>query len=845
MKKNFLFLTIMLISFVLFAQAPVDEGWIEIGNASNNSELNDIEFISPSTGFAVGSGGAFLKTTDGGTTWSSIDIGIGYTIFQIQFTSPTVGYILGGNKYDGGYFGKVLRTSDGGNNWAEVYSYIQEVSDMYFLNDSVGWISHSNTIELTSNSGSTWTIVNRSGVNNIYCIWFVTALKGYHSGADSKIYSSVDGGNNWSEQFAGQYLRDLWFSDPVHGYYINNNQNLYVSSDSGNTWTSTYIFSEQLKVVRFLNSSTGFVLNSLGTKVYLTTNSGVSWSVAYQSANGNFSNIELDGYGNLLVVGKGGLIVSTPNGVVWDTLHIGTFSGYLNDITFIDNLTGIAVGDNGKIKRTVDGGNSWITESVHPTKSLHGISFALPTAIFIAGDDSLMLKSINSGLSWTPSAAGFNMRETRGIEMYSPTEGFAYGEQNIYKTDNGGSSWAVSGTMGAIYCATVLNNDSVYFGGFGDFGYTLDGGNTWMGPVGVPHIILGIHFLSANTGFYVDHWGIICKTTDAGANWSQIKNTGTSLYDLTFSDDTTAYTIGHNGAIYKSIDAGTTWFQIESPTQRSLRAIWFTPDGTGYIVGQDGMILRKAIVPVYQVDFVIENYFGLAVNNATMDFNSSVYPVGSYTANGLAAGAYNYSFSCANYITKNGILNISSDTVITLVLNADISAPIVQPATSLNDYGFTAEWTAGTNATEYALFVSDDNFASSLPGYDSLVLTGLNQTITGLMGGVTYYFRLRSMNSYGISDYSNTETATTTTSITELNTNAIHVYPNPASDYICINIDEITFPQPIQIFDMVGHQVMKILLNDNSHVDISNLQPGIYYLQVAGLTSKIIKLETR
>ncbi|MBN2729066.1 MAG: T9SS type A sorting domain-containing protein [Bacteroidales bacterium] len=839
MKKNILFLSVMLISFVLFAQTPVDEGWIEIGNASDNSELNDIDFVSSTTGFAVGTGGAFLKTTDGGITWSTYDIGVGYELWQIQFTSPTVGYIIGGNDDDGNYFGKVLRTNDGGSNWTEIYSQTSELNDIYFLNDSVGWVSAYEKVLLTSDSGSTWTTVTRSGVNSIYNIWFVTASKGYHSGANSKFYSSVDGGNTWGEQATGQYLTDLWFSDPVHGYYLNNNRQLLSSVDSGNTWSVLYTFSELVKDVRFLNSTTGFVLNHLGTQVYLTTDAGTTWNLAYQSANENFNHIELDDNGKLLVVGKGGLIVSTSNGVVWDTLHLGAFSGYINDVQFINDQIGIAVGDNGKIKRTTDGGNTWVIETVHPYKNLKGVSFFDPTAIFIAGEDSLMLKSIDSAQTWSSSATGFNLSTTRGIDMYSSTEGFAFGGENIYKTNDGGSSWAVSGTFGSVYCATALNNDSVYFGGSTSFGYTFDGGNTWTGPLTATNIIYGLHFLSADTGIYVNSWGKINKTTNRGVTWTQVKNIGASMYDVTFFDDTTAYTVGHNGAIFKSEDAGNTWFQIESHTQRSLRAIWFTPDGTGYIVGQDGMILRKSIVPVYQVDFVIENYFGAAVANATMDFNSSVYPVGTYTANGLVAGSYNYSFTCTGYLTQNGVLNISSDTTITLVLNADISAPVVQPAASLNDHGFTAEWTAGTNATEYALFVSDDNFITNLSGYDSLVVSGLNYAVSGLTPGMTYYYRLRSVNAYGVSDYSNTGTATTTTSLEEVNANRIHLYPNPASDYIVLDINGST-PAEILVYNIAGDIVIRQYASQKTEIQVSGLPEGMYYVRFADAVSTFL-----
>ena len=914
MKKQIFFLSFLLMAVVAFAQ-PIDDGWVEIGNASNNSELYDIDFISPTTGFAIGTGGAFLKTIDGGNTWSTYDIGVGFSLWQLQFTSSSVGYIIGGNNVDGDYFGKILRTSDGGISWTEVYSQTSELSDMYFINDSTGWVSAYELVLQTTNSGATWTPVACIGYT-IYNIWFVSALKGYYSGVDSKVYNTTDGGNVWTEKFSGETLNDLWFRDPQHGYYLNSIRQLKVSTDSGNTWTWAYTFPEQVKNVRFINQDTGYVLNYAGDKIFQSIDAGTTWQLIYEASNENLNDIEVESNGRLYVVGKGAFAITTNNGVVWDTLHEGSFSGYLNDVQFINNQIGIAVGDNGKVKRTTDGGNTWVTEAAHPYKNLKGVSCFDSTAVFIAGEDSLILKSTDSGQTWNSSATGFNLTSTKGIEMYSATEGFAFGITNVYKTNDGGASWTVSGILGNIRCASVLGNDSVYLAGNSEIQYTYDGGTTWVGPNYFSQIGYGLFFLSADTGFIVNSWGRVLKTTDRGVNWNQTLNAGPSLYAITFVDDTTGYIVGHNGKILKTTNRGATWNVVECPTQRSLRAIWFTPDGTGYIVGQDGIILRKSMVPVYQVDFSVTNDDSDVLANATMHFNGSTYPVGDYTVVGLEAGSYNYIFSCPGHRSDTGIVVISSDTAINIelkkfhsvsidvinyfnsnvgmagvlfngdslvtaagsgvafpnvvkgaacsvqilanhylpyltsvdingdtsfifVLDADISAPVVQTVTGLNDHGFTAEWTAGLNADEYALFVSADNFATYIAGYDSAVVTTLSEIISGLTPGLTYYFRLRSVNAYGVSDYSNTGTAMTTTGIGEENATTILIYPNPATDFIDVNFSG-QLPGFISIYDAYGRQLTEQRATNKNRIVVSEFPCGIYYLHCGETVSTFV-----
>jgi photosystem II stability/assembly factor-like uncharacterized protein len=70
----------------------------------SKTTLSSVYFVDSNTGFASGS--SYLKTIDGGTTWTTLNVPDGQT-GPIFFTSATTGYIAG-------YNGIILKTNTGG-----------------------------------------------------------------------------------------------------------------------------------------------------------------------------------------------------------------------------------------------------------------------------------------------------------------------------------------------------------------------------------------------------------------------------------------------------------------------------------------------------------------------------------------------------------------------------------------------------------------------------------------------------------------------------------------------------------------------------------------------------------
>lgn len=128
-------------------------------NNWNNRFLADMYFLDGSTGYCVGGSGLFLKTTDGGDSWTTQFISPFSNLSTVWFTSPAVGYtnIAGG----------ISKTNDGGLSWSPQNVQSPIIFDqIMFANDTVGYALGQSGMYRTSNAGGTLTSIIDQEKNN-------------------------------------------------------------------------------------------------------------------------------------------------------------------------------------------------------------------------------------------------------------------------------------------------------------------------------------------------------------------------------------------------------------------------------------------------------------------------------------------------------------------------------------------------------------------------------------------------------------------------------------------------------------------------------------------------------
>ena len=76
--------------------------------------------------------------------------------------------------------------------------------------------------------------------------------------------------------------------------------------------------------------------------------------------------------------------------------------------------------------------------------------------------------------------------------------------------------------------------------------------------------------------------------------------------------------------------------------------------------------------------------------------------------------------------------------------------------------------------------------------------------------------------------------------VEEIEAATLSVYPNPATDYIMVNVETQSFVS-VQIYDILGHMV---LTSTESNVDLRNIEAGVYFVTVrtdnAAKTTKLV-----
>ncbi|NOX48313.1 MAG: hypothetical protein GXO89_15190 [Chlorobi bacterium] len=88
------------------------KSWISL-ETHTHINLKGVWFIDRETGFVIGDRNTILSTDDGGRSWSEVDVPIVADYTAIQFVDPINGYIVGQH----GKGGVFLKTSDGGTTW--------------------------------------------------------------------------------------------------------------------------------------------------------------------------------------------------------------------------------------------------------------------------------------------------------------------------------------------------------------------------------------------------------------------------------------------------------------------------------------------------------------------------------------------------------------------------------------------------------------------------------------------------------------------------------------------------------------------------------------------------------
>lgn len=273
-------------------------------------------------------------------------------------------------------------------------------------------------------------------------------------------------------------------------------------------------------------------------------------------------------------------------------------------VDFSDTLNGWAVGEQGWIVRTDDGGRTWSGQTIGNDVTLEAIAFVNDNRGLVVGwvergtnDSAFVAETTDGGATWTPLDVP-RADKYFGIVFADEHRGCIYGSAPSLKTTDGGETWEEGGIPRYCYVAAFPSADLGVAAGYTDMIYrTTDGGATWEGTT-MPGRFFDAWFPNETHGWLVGRDGLIVSTTNGGASWeSSLCGTQQNLRGVVFFDPARGLVGGEYGVMRVTEDGGDTWRNLFGNEEGwpTLHAAAFDELGfNGWVVGQGGAILHTS-----------------------------------------------------------------------------------------------------------------------------------------------------------------------------------------------------------------------------------------------------------
>jgi photosystem II stability/assembly factor-like uncharacterized protein len=241
----------------------------------------------------------------------------------------------------------------------------------------------------------------------------------------------------------------------------------------------------------------------------------------------------------------GGLTWSFRSAVVRPSRRASSF--HLNAVWFLDARTGFVAGDGFHLARTVDGGEHWheVVPSHRVSAHLQDLQFVDDEYGWAVGSGGL-LRPTDGGDTWDgplivdETARPVRYWRGRALHFHDRNRGWIVGSAGLIRaTADGGATWTEIGGPRSSSKPDLWGLDFVdenlgwVVGEHGTILHTADGGATWqLQASGVADTLMDVDFIDVQAGWAVgferhDGTSVILHTTDGGASWTEQQRVST------------------------------------------------------------------------------------------------------------------------------------------------------------------------------------------------------------------------------------------------------------------------------------------------------------------------------
>lgn len=322
----------------------------------------------------------------------------------------------------------------------------------------------------------------------LFGVSFPDASTGFAAGADGTLVATTDGGATWAPQNVPvkdradgrrEILSAVSFSDTRHGHAVGLDGTILVTADGGATWatqappaTPVVIAGQQVgwsfRHVSFADAGAGAVVG--GAAILTTADGGASWTLHGDPRDGSLMGVSSVDPLHAYAVSRAGqedglsfITLSTGDGGrSWQPqaadLGPGVDNVNFDAVAFVDPTHGHAVGTQGRIVATDDGGRTWRLQRNGGVENLTGVAFtdtrrgvAVGTVdLATGGQEAVVFATDDGGLTWVSRLVPDTVRLRGGVAFADRDTAYAVGCRRDNPTPVLGQDFTCADGAGAI-----------------------------------------------------------------------------------------------------------------------------------------------------------------------------------------------------------------------------------------------------------------------------------------------------------------------------------------------------------------------------------------------------------
>lgn len=558
--------------------------------------LNCIDFNSDKQIFAGGDNGVFIKSSDKGDGWETIDLGVKKSLRSLSF-SNSHGIIAG----DGG---TLMTSSDNGVSWQNVnLAFDNNFQKVKFIDSSTAICLGNHGICLkTTDMGASWKEINLGVIDILRCISVNPNGRIYVAGDNNALFHSDDQFENWEkikpENITAQFYSILSVNDSIllagivdiptalHAYSTDGGKNWFESLTIG---LPLYSFDRApgADEAYLCGYTQGWIMKIDLTKPLPPKEDFhyLGESIEWGRKQYNFGLVSGCGPDKLIAEDLREIFISNDSAKTWTMVH----EKMPKEVRSIERL-----GDTSLVlfldssKYCIEGERRFYR---------HWPSIA---------------KSTDMGASWNYYTFEDEMKTTRSV-FFDENKGLFYGNKTkFYITSDGGGSWTekklpddMSATDMQLFGPEIIYSVIMtpqyeyklyktidYFETYEVYDFNIE---DMSGPK--------IFFINENIGWLIPSTSFsksgnrVYKTTDGGVNWelnyvADFKKSMVALKEIQFTDINNGICVGNMGNAFHTTDGGDSWIDKSFESSGPNGDLYYPEKNTAYLATQYEGVLR-------------------------------------------------------------------------------------------------------------------------------------------------------------------------------------------------------------------------------------------------------------